>query len=215
MTWLDQMPRKRPALYVKRGLDVIVSGAGLAALAPLVAGLTVAELAFHGWPPLFAQRRPGLHGRVFKMWKLRTMTDARDPDGNLLPDADRLTSFGRLLRATSLDELPELWNVFIGDMSLVGPRPLLTRYLERYTPEQRRRHEMPPGITGWAQVNGRNTVAWDDRFALDVWYVDHWSLALDVRILAETFGSVLRREGIEQEGQATMTEFLGSEPGPA
>jgi lipopolysaccharide/colanic/teichoic acid biosynthesis glycosyltransferase len=203
------MPDKRPALYVKRGFDVVASAAGLAVLSPVLAGVTVAELVFHGWPPLFSQERPGLHGKIFQMRKFRTMTNERGPDGELLPDAERLTPFGRFLRSTSLDELPELWHVLTGEMSLVGPRPLLVRYLDRYTAEQMRRHEMPPGITGWAQVNGRNSVAWDERFRLDVWYVDHWSLWLDLRVLASTLGRVIRRDGIAQEGHATMTEFSG------
>ena len=154
-----------------------------------------------GRPVFFRQPRPGLHGRPFALVKFRTM---RAGTGS---DAERLTRFGRFLRTTSLDELPELWNVLRGDMSLVGPRPLLMQYLERYTPEQARRHEMKPGITGWAQVNGRNALTWDERFALDVWYVDHWSLALDLRILARTLGAILRRKGITAPGSATMPEF--------
>lgn len=159
---------------------------------------------------LFRQMRPGLHGEPFTLYKFRTMTDARDADGNLLPDAQRLTRFGRFLRSTSLDELPELWNVLKGDMSLVGPRPLLMQYLERYTPEQKRRHEVRPGITGWAQVNGRNAITWEEKFALDVWYVDNQSLWLDLRILMLTVWKVLRREAISQAGNATMTEFMGT-----
>ena len=162
-----------------------------------------------GSPVLFKQQRPGLHGKPFMMSKFRTMTDARDGDGNLLPDADRLTRLGRFLRSTSLDELPELFNVLKGDMSLVGPRPLLMRYLDRYTPEQARRHEVRPGITGWAQINGRNALSWEDKFTLDVWYVDHCSLLLDMRIILQTIWKVLRREGISQEGEATMSEFMG------
>jgi sugar transferase EpsL len=210
MTWLSDMPARLPGLYLKRGLDVVLSGVGLAALSPLLAGLTFAELAVHGWPPLFGQLRPGLGGRVFRMWKFRTMTEHRDVRGDLLPDDDRLTDFGRWLRCSSLDELPELWNVFTGDMSLVGPRPLLVQYLERYTPEQQRRHRMPPGITGWAQVNGRNAVSWDERFEMDVWYVDHWTLGLDLRILVMTVATVIRREGVRHGDHATMPEFLGS-----
>jgi lipopolysaccharide/colanic/teichoic acid biosynthesis glycosyltransferase len=161
-----------------------------------------------GSPILFYQERPGLHGKPFFMVKFRTMTDARDATGALKPDGERLTAFGRFLRSTSLDELPELWNVVKGEMSLVGPRPLLMRYLERYSPEQARRHEVAPGITGWAQVNGRNALSWDEKFTLDVWYVDNWSVALDFRILWMTISKVVRREGISQTGEATMEEFM-------
>ena len=162
-----------------------------------------------GSPVLFKQVRPGLHGKPFKMVKFRTMTDERGPDGALLPDAQRLTPFGRFLRASSLDELPELWNVLKGEMSLVGPRPLLMEYLPLYSPEQARRHEVRPGITGWAQVNGRNAISWADKFALDVWYVDHRSLWLDVRILWLTVRKVLVRDGISAAGEATMPRFEG------
>jgi lipopolysaccharide/colanic/teichoic acid biosynthesis glycosyltransferase len=165
-----------------------------------------------GSPVFFRQTRPGLHGRPFEMVKFRTMTDARGDDGNLLSDAERLTAFGRFLRASSLDELPELWNVLKGDMSLVGPRPLLMEYLPLYSPEQARRHEVRPGITGWAQVNGRNALSWDDKFKLDVWYVDHRSLWLDVKILWLTVKKVLVREGISAAGEATMSKFTGSKP---
>jgi len=162
-----------------------------------------------GSPVLFKQVRPGLRGRPFTMVKFRTMTDERAPDGALLPDAQRLTPFGRFLRASSLDELPELWNVLKGEMSLVGPRPLLMEYLPIYTPEQARRHEVRPGITGWAQVNGRNAVSWEKKFAMDVWYVDHCSLWLDVRILWMTVKKVLVRDGISAAGEATMPRFTG------
>lgn len=165
-----------------------------------------------GSPVFFRQTRPGLRGRPFEMVKFRTMTDARGPDGQLLPDAVRLTAFGRFLRATSLDELPELWNVLKGDMSLVGPRPLLMEYLQLYSPEQARRHEVRPGITGWAQVNGRNALSWEDKFKLDVWYVDHRSLWLDIKILWFTVRKVLVREGISADGEATMSKFTGSKP---
>jgi len=163
-----------------------------------------------GSPVLFKQLRPGLQGRPFTMVKFRTMTDERGPDGVLLPDSQRLTPFGRFLRASSLDELPELWNVLKGDMSLVGPRPLLMEYLPLYTPEQARRHAVRPGITGWAQVNGRNAISWADKFALDVWYVDHRSLWLDVQILWRTVRKVLVRDGISAAGEATMPKFTGS-----
>jgi lipopolysaccharide/colanic/teichoic acid biosynthesis glycosyltransferase len=164
-----------------------------------------------GSPVLFNQLRPGMDGKPFLMVKFRTMTDERGPDGDLLPDAQRLTPFGRFLRASSLDELPELWNVLKGDMSLVGPRPLLMEYLPLYTPEQARRHAVRPGITGWAQVNGRNAISWADKFTLDVWYVDHHSLLLDVKILWRTVRKVLVRDGITAAGEATMPKFTGSE----
>ena len=164
-----------------------------------------------GSPVLFRQQRPGKDGRPFTLFKFRTMTDARDGEGRLLPDAERLTAFGTFLRGTSLDELPELFNVLKGEMSLVGPRPLLMQYLPRYTPEQMRRHAVLPGITGWAQVNGRNALTWEQKFALDVWYVDHRSLGLDLKILVLTVVKALKREGISQAGQATMEEFKGNQ----
>jgi len=173
----------------------------------LLAGLVRVKL---GSPILFRQKRPGLHGQPFTILKFRTMTNARDTEGNLLPDEDRLTPFGQWLRSTSLDELPEILNVLRGDMSLVGPRPLLVEYLAYYTPEQMRRHEVRPGITGWAQVQGRNALSWDEKFALDTWYVDHQSLWLDLRILWMTIWKVLSREGINQPGYATAEFFRGS-----
>jgi lipopolysaccharide/colanic/teichoic acid biosynthesis glycosyltransferase len=194
---------------VKRVFDFVAASLALLLLAlPLLA---LAWLIRHklGSPVLFCQVRPGLHGRPFTMVKFRTMTDERGPDGALLPDVQRLTPFGRFLRASSLDELPELWNVLKGEMSLVGPRPLLMEYLPLYTPEQARRHEVRPGITGWAQVNGRNAISWADKFALDVWYVDHRSLWLDVRILWRTVRKVLVRDGISAPGDATMPKFEG------
>lgn len=163
-----------------------------------------------GSPVFFRQTRPGLKGKLFEMVKFRTMTDERGPDGQLLPDKDRLTPFGRWLRASSLDELPELWNVLKGEMSLVGPRPLLVEYLPLYTPEQARRHEVRPGITGWAQVNGRNAISWEEKFKLDVWYVDNQSLWLDLKILWLTIKKVLVRDGISAQGDATMPKFTGS-----
>ncbi len=181
----------------------------LALLSPLLLAIAGSVRVAIGSPVLFRQQRPGLGGRPFTILKLRTMTDERDGQGNLLPDAQRLPAFGRFLRSTSLDELPALWNVLKGDMSLVGPRPLLMQYLDRYTPEQARRHEVRPGITGWAQVNGRNALSWEEKFALDVWYVDHVSLALDLRIIGATIGKIVKREGISQPGQATMEEFRG------
>jgi sugar transferase EpsL len=176
-------------------------------LAPLLLLITAAIRLKMGKPVLFTQKRPGLPGAPFQMFIFRTMTEALDTNGRLLPDADRLTGLGRFLRSTSLDELPELFNVLKGEMSLVGPRPLLMQYLERYTQEQARRHAVRPGITGWAQVNGRNAISWEERFELDVWYVDNWSLWLDLKILGMTVWKVIRREGISAEGEATMGEF--------
>jgi len=194
----------------KRLFDLLLAVPTLVVLSPLLTVLALLVRVNLGAPVLFRQTRPGLHGKPFILYKFRTMTDARDAQGNLLPDAERLTAFGRFLRATSLDELPELWNVLKGDMSLVGPRPLLMQYLDRYTPEQARRHEVRPGITGWAQVNGRNALTWEQKFALDVWYVDHVSFWLDIKIIALTFWKILKREGINQPGQATAEEFFGS-----
>jgi lipopolysaccharide/colanic/teichoic acid biosynthesis glycosyltransferase len=195
---------------MKRLFDLLLSFGLLVVLAlPLLLlwGLVRSKL---GSPVLFRQIRPGLDGRPFMMVKFRTMTDERDAGGELLPDAQRLTAFGRFLRATSLDELPELWNVLSGEMSLVGPRPLLMEYLPLYSPEQARRHEVRPGITGWAQVNGRNALSWEERFKLDVWYVDHRSLWLDLRILWLTVRKVIVREGISAQGEATMPHFRGN-----
>lgn len=197
---------------IKRLMDVLVSGLALIVLALPLVMLALAVRVKLGSPVLFCQVRPGLSGRPFSMFKFRTMTDERDARGELLPDAQRLTALGRFLRATSLDELPELWNVLRGEMSLVGPRPLLIEYLPLYTPEQARRHEVRPGITGWAQVNGRNSVSWEERFKLDVWYVDNHSLWLDLRILWLTVRKVLVREGISAEGDATMPKFKGNKP---
>ena len=196
----------------KRLLDIAVAAVALIALAPLIALVALLVRRRLGAPVIFAQQRLGLDGRPFAVRKFRTMTDARDVAGNLLPDAERLTSFGIFLRATSLDELPELANVLRGEMSIVGPRPLHVHYAGRYTPEQMRRHAVRPGITGWAQVNGRNALGWEERFAHDVWYVDHCSLWLDLRIIARTVRAVLRRTGITQAGHATMSEFGGSLP---
>jgi len=180
--------------------------------APLLAAIALLTRLKLGSPVFFRQPRPGRHGRVFQLIKFRTMTGARDATGELLPDAQRLTPFGHRLRAASLDELPELLNVLRGDLSLVGPRPLLVQYLARYTPEQARRHEVRPGLTGWAQVNGRNAISWEQKFSLDVWYVDHQSLWLDLRILAMTLISALRRRDISAPGHATMPEFTGAPP---
>ena len=168
-------------------------------------------LAERGGPIFFRQRRPGLGGRPFTLIKFRSMRDARDASGKLLPDSERLTRLGRILRSTSLDELPELWNILLGQMSVVGPRPLLMRYLDRYSPDQARRHDVRPGLTGYAQIKGRNALSWEDKFALDTWYVDHRSLALDLRIIATTVIQVLRRHGINAPGEATMGEFTGND----
>jgi lipopolysaccharide/colanic/teichoic acid biosynthesis glycosyltransferase len=196
-------------MVMKRLFDLLLALMALIFLAlPLLALFWLVRRKL-GSPVLFSQVRPGLHAKPFIMVKFRTMTDERGPDGALLPDAQRLTPFGRFLRASSLDELPELWNVLRGDMSLVGPRPLLMEYLPLYTPEQARRHEVRPGITGWAQVNGRNAISWADKFALDVWYVDHRSLWLDLRILWRTVRKVLVRDGISAPGDATMPKFEG------
>lgn len=194
---------------MKRLFDLVVASVALLLLAlPLLSLIWLVRNKL-GSPVFFRQTRPGLHGRPFQMVKFRTMTDARGPDGKLLPDAERLTRLGRFLRAASLDELPELWNVLKGDMSLVGPRPLLMDYLPLYSPRQARRHEVRPGITGWAQVNGRNAISWEEKFELDVWYVDNRSLWLDVEILWLTVKKVLVREGISAAGEATMSKFTG------
>jgi lipopolysaccharide/colanic/teichoic acid biosynthesis glycosyltransferase len=200
------------ARLVKRALDIGLASVAMVVASPLLAGAAIAIRAGVGTPVLFRQRRPGLGSEPFELVKFRTMSNARGPDGELLPDGERLTKVGRFLRASSIDELPQLWNVLKGDMSLVGPRPLLMQYLARYTPEQARRHEVRPGITGWAQVNGRNALSWEEKFRLDVWYVDHWSLALDARIVAMTVARVFRRSGIASAGHATMPEFFGSPP---
>jgi sugar transferase EpsL len=207
--WEKFPNRRRLALSVKRAEDLIAASAGLVVLSPALFAITVAVLYFHGWPPIFAQPRPGLRGHVFTLYKFRTMTRARDAEGVLLPDRDRLTAFGAWLRSTSLDELPELFNVLKGDMSLVGPRPLLVEYLGRYSTEQMKRHEMRPGLTGWAQIHGRNACNWQEKLRHDVWYVENWSLGLDLRILVRTVWMVLKREGISAEGEATTRSFQG------
>lgn len=195
---------------IKRAFDVLLSAMLLVAGSPLILALAVLVRLRLGSPVLFRQIRPGLHGRPFEMVKFRTMTDARDTTGALLPDADRLTPFGRFLRSSSLDELPEIWNVLKGEMSFVGPRPLLMDYLPLYSSEQARRHEVRPGITGWAQVNGRNTLSWEDKFRLDVEYVERQSLWLDLCILMQTALKVVKRDGISADGDATMPRFTGS-----
>ena len=197
--------------YIKRCLDFCIALVALVCLSPLLLVVTVwLHLANKGAGAFFLQERPGLHGKVFRIIKFKTMTDERDADGNLLPDADRLTRVGKLVRSTSIDELPQLVNVLKGDMSLIGPRPLLVQYLPLYSPEQARRHEVRPGITGWAQCHGRNAISWTEKFKLDVWYVDHLTFKTDVRVVVDTVKAVLHREGINQEGQATMEAFNGN-----
>jgi len=198
----------------KRIFDLFLAVSILAVLSPVLLVLAGMIRYILGSPVLFRQMRPGLHGRPFRLVKFRTMTDAKDAGGHLLSDAERLTRFGRFLRSTSMDEFPELWNVIKGEMSLIGPRPLMMQYLNRYTPEQARRHEVRPGITGWAQVNGRNNISWEQKFLLDVWYVDNRSLWLDVKIIALTFLKVFKKEGISQQGFPTAEEFMGTDRKP-
>jgi lipopolysaccharide/colanic/teichoic acid biosynthesis glycosyltransferase len=197
--------------FVKRLLDIVFSVAGLVLLSPLLILLTAATRFKLGSPVLFRQQRPGLGGKGFVTYKFRTMTNQRDAAGRLLPDEQRLPAFGRFLRSTSLDELPELFNVLKGDMSIVGPRPLMMKYLGRYTPEQARRHEVKPGITGWAQINGRNVISWEEKFKLDVWYVDNWNIWLDIKIILKSIWMMITRQGITQDGRATVDEFMGAE----
>lgn len=194
---------------LKRTIDILGAAAGLICLSPVIALSALAVRISMGRPIFFRQVRPGLNERPFTMIKFRTMANTHDASGKLLSDAERLTRTGRFLRSTSLDELPELWNVLVGDMSLVGPRPLLTAYLGRYSPEQARRHHVKPGVTGWAQINGRNAISWDEKFRLDTWYVDHQSTWLDLRILFKTALQVVRRSGINNAESATMPEFIG------
>lgn len=195
---------------VKRMFDIFFSSVLIVILSPVLAILYMLILAILGTPVLFRQERPGLRGKIFTMYKFRSMVDLKDVKGNQLHDSERLTGFGKMLRKTSLDELPELFNILKGDMSFVGPRPLLVRYLNRYTREQARRHEVRPGLTGWAQINGRNAISWEEKFRLDVWYVDHWTLWLDLKILCLTFVKVFKREGVSADGHVTMEEFWGS-----
>ena len=194
---------------MKRFIDIVGATAGLIFFSPILAIAALLILLRMGAPILFRQIRPGLQGRPFQMIKFRTMLDATDRNGNPLPDAERLTGLGKYLRSTSIDELPGLWNVLKGEMSLVGPRPLLMEYLPLYSPEQSRRHQVRPGVTGWAQINGRNALSWDDKFALDVWYVDNQSLGLDAKILWLTMRKVVKRDGISADGEATMSRFTG------
>ena len=195
---------------LKRAFDIAASTSALVVLSPVLAITAYKVKKELGSPVLFRQTRPGLHGKPFEMIKFRTMKDATDKEGNALPDSERLTEFGKKLRASSLDELPELWNVLKGDMSLVGPRPLLMEYLPLYNAEQAKRHNVRPGVTGYAQVNGRNSLSWEDKFKLDTWYVEHQSLWLDMKILLKTVKKVIIKDGINAEGEATMTKFTGS-----
>ena len=197
--------------YIKRMLGFTIALVALICLSPVLLVVTVwLHFANKGAGAFFVQERPGLNGKIFKIIKFKTMTDERDASGNLLPDKERLTRVGRFVRSTSIDELPQLFNVLTGDMALIGPRPLLVRYLPLYSPEQFRRHEVRPGITGWAQCHGRNALSWDEKFKLDVWYVDHYSFKTDLQVIFMTIRRVLMHEGISQQGQATMKEFTGN-----
>ena len=196
---------------IKRVVDLVIATIALVVLSPAMLMTAIIVRIRLRSPILFSQIRPGYRGRPFRMYKFRTMLDSRDASGKPLPDEQRMTPLGEFLRSSSLDELPELWNVIRGDMSLVGPRPLMMAYLDRYSPEQARRHDVKPGLTGWAQINGRNSISWDEKFRLDVWYVDNQSLMLDIRILWMTLWAVLFRQGVSAEGHATMPEFLGPE----
>jgi sugar transferase EpsL len=198
---------------LKRTLDLALTIPGMLILSPVFLLVSVLVRIYNGKPVIFRQLRLGYRNKPFRVYKFRTMTDVFDAQHNLLPDEQRITRLGAFLRSSSLDELPELWNVLRGEMSWVGPRPLLIQYLERYSPEQARRHEVLPGITGWAQINGRNALTWPEKFALDVWYVDHWSFWLDLKILLLSVVKVIRREGINQPGQATAEEFMGNDDG--
>lgn len=195
---------------LKRIIDIIGALVGLIVSSPIMLIVSLIIYLTMGRPVFFKQLRPGMNGKPFVIYKFRTMLDLKDKDGNLLPDEKRITAIGRFLRSTTLDELPEFWNVLKGDMSLVGPRPLLMEYLPRYTPEQARRHNVKPGMTGWAQVNGRNAITWEEKFKLDVWYVDNWNIPLDLKIIFLTILKVFKREGVSAEGYATMPEFVGS-----
>jgi sugar transferase EpsL len=190
--------------------DRLLAAIALILLSPFVAILAIAIYFKMGSPVIFSQARVGKNNSIFTFYKFRTMTDQRDTDGKLLPDMERLTPLGEFLRQTSLDELPQLWNVLQGDMSFIGPRPLITAYLERYTPEQARRHEVTPGITGWAQINGRNSITWEKKFQLDLWYIDHWSLWLDIKILLQTVIKIVSREGVDEDQNTTSSEFMGT-----
>jgi sugar transferase EpsL len=208
-TTLARPSPQRAAMFIKRALDIFLALLSFILFAPLLIGTAIAVRVGLGSPVFFLQERPGLRGRPFRMVKFRTMRDALDRNGVLLPDDQRLTRLGRILRSTNLDELPEVWNVLVGDMSIVGPRPLLMEYLPLYTAEQARRHDMRPGITGWAQINGRNALDWEQKFALDVWYADHWSLALDWCNFWATWAKFFKGRGVSAQGEATMIRFTG------
>ncbi len=197
--------------YVKRPQDFLCALAAILILSPVLLAVAVCVRIKLGSPVLFKQQRPGLHEKIFQLYKFRTMTDARDENGELLPDEIRLTPFGKWLRSTSLDELPELWNILRGDMAVIGPRPLLVKYLSLYSEKQHRRHEVRPGLTGYAQSHGRNTVSWEERFEMDVWYVDHISFVTDIRVLVDTIKTVIKREGVSSEASVTMEEFMGND----
>ena len=198
------------AKLIKTIGDRFVAALALLLLSPLILLVAILIRLQMGAPIIFTQARPGKDGKVFQFCKFRTMTDGRDSDGKLLPDMERLTPLGEFLRQTSLDELPQLWNVFRGDMSFIGPRPFIAAYLERYTPEQARRHDVAPGITGWAQINGRNSITWEEKFELDLWYIDHWSLWLDLKILWLTVFKIISKEGVDEDNNTTSTEFMGT-----
>jgi lipopolysaccharide/colanic/teichoic acid biosynthesis glycosyltransferase len=204
------MPQPSTTPVSKRIMDLVLTIAGLILLSPLMLVTALVVWIGLGSPVIFGQKRPGYKTKIFTIYKFRTMRDVKDASGKLLPDSQRLTKLGKFLRSISVDELPELFNVLRGEMSIVGPRPLLISYLDRYSPEQNRRHNVMPGITGWAQVNGRNALSWEEKFALDVWYVDNWSLWLDIKILFMSVGKVLKRESINMPGQATSAEFQGT-----
>lgn len=195
---------------IKALVDRLLSAIALIILSPFILVLAIAIYFTMGSPVIFSQLRGGKNNTTFTFYKFRTMTDERDREGNLLPDMQRLTPLGHFLRQTSLDELPQLWNILRGDMSFVGPRPLIAVYLERYTPEQARRHAVSPGITGWAQINGRNSISWEEKFQLDLWYIDRWSLWLDLKILLQTVTKILTKEGVDEDQNTTMTEFMGT-----
>ena len=195
--------------YIKRAIDVALSFLAIIVLSPVMFIVAILVRIKLGTPVIFKQERPGLHGNIFTLYKFRTMTDAKDQNGRLFPDEDRMTDFGRRLRAASLDELPELFNILKGDIAFVGPRPLLVKYLSRYSQRQNRRHEVMPGLTGYAQINGRNSLSWEERFEMDIWYVDHINFILDVKILFKTVSIVLKKDGINSETSATMEEFKG------
>lgn len=205
-----QHPQKGFSLFLKRCIDIVGALIILILMAPIMVVIAMAILCTMGRPVLFIQKRPGQNGRIFNFYKFRTMGNGRDAQGQPLPDAERLTGLGRFLRHSSLDEFPQFLNVLKGELSIVGPRPLLVEYLPRYSPEQARRHDAMPGITGWAQVNGRNAISWNEKFRLDVWYVDNWSLGLDIKIMFMTVIKVFQRHGISQPGQATMEKFSGN-----